>query len=485
MSQARTARPYLPPGGGAPPSKRPPRPLWKIAAALVGLALVLAGGAVVAVRGVPAWWAPGPETETTTEGGKISAQLAGTEALRLPGAVAETLGVRVVAARELTRGQTLELSGSLSPDTDRLVPLRSRFAGEVIQVAEAPDPNPPAIPSQRPVTTGDPVEENQLLAVVWSKDLGEKKSELVDALSQLRLDQDTLKRLQSAYSATGAIPEQSIRETERSVAADRIAASKAELTLRSWRLTDAEIEAIYKDADKVVERVRKGQKAHDKEQEAQWARVEVRAPFAGTILEKNFAVGAVIDTTTNLFMIGDLSHLNVFAYAHEGDLPALQQLPRPIPWSIRLENDPSARPLLGVVSEIRPLVDPTMHAALVRGRVANPKGRLLSGQFVTAMIDLAAPKGEVEVPTTALVEDGHESVVFVQPTSKEPVYQLRRVTVVRRTREKVYLRSRPEEGKKGDDATMLRPGELVVTAGALLLRQTLKDLQDAARAAAK
>lgn len=469
--------------GRPPANPRRTRPLKVILALVLVLVLVGAGAVALTLPGVRDWWRPRAE-ESTTEGGKVAAQLAGTDTLRLPAAVAESLGVRSVAAREVTRGQTLELSGSLSPDTDRLVPVRSRFAGEVIQVVEVEDPNPLTIPSHRPVTTGDQVEENQLLAVVWSKDLGEKKSELVDALSQLRLDQDTLKRLKEA-SASGAIPEQSIREAERSVAADRIAASKAELTLRSWRLTEAEIEAIYKDADKVVQRVRKGQKAHDKGQEEQWARVEVRAPFSGTILEKNFARGAVIDTTTNLFMLGDLSHINVFAYAHEGDLPALQDLPRPIPWAIRLENDPRAEPLRGVVSEIRPLLDPTMHTALVRGQVNNPKGRLLAGQFVTAVIQLPAPKSEVEVPTTALVEDGHESVVFVQPDLKEPLYVLRHVAVVRRTREKVYLRSRPQSGTKGDEARILRPGEWVVTAGALELRQTLKDLQEAARAAAK
>jgi hypothetical protein len=74
---------------------------------------------------------------------------------------------------------------------------------------------------------------------------------------------------------------------------------------------------------------------------------------------------------------------------------------------------------------------------------------------------------------------------FIQPDAKEPVYQLRHVEVVGRTREKVYLRSEPRPGQKDDEAKMVRPGELVVTGGALLLRDALKDLQEAARAAEK
>src|SRR6202043_2092231 len=98
--------------------------------------------------------------------------------------------------------------------------------------------DPEAMESHRAVGLGDKVTEGQLLAVVWCKDLGEKKSELVDAVSRLHLDQDTLNRYRLAG---GVIPEQMLKEQERNVASDRIAVSKAELTLRSWRLTDEEI----------------------------------------------------------------------------------------------------------------------------------------------------------------------------------------------------------------------------------------------------
>src|SRR5207237_6482748 len=93
----------------------------------------------------------------------------------------------------------------------------------------------------RPLRFGDKVEKEQILAVVWSKDLGEKKSELVAGLSQLRLDEDNLKNME-LYRAS--LPERSLREAQAKVKADVIAVEKARHTLRSWRLTEEEIKAI-------------------------------------------------------------------------------------------------------------------------------------------------------------------------------------------------------------------------------------------------
>ena len=59
-------------------------------------------------------------------------------------------------------------------------------------------------------------------------------------------------------------------------------------------------------------------------------------------------------------------------------------------------------------------IDPTQHTALVMGRVDNPDNRLRAGQFVTATVELPPSVYEVEVPTTSLVEDGQESILFIQ-----------------------------------------------------------------------
>jgi cobalt-zinc-cadmium efflux system membrane fusion protein len=445
-------------------------------AVLAGVGLV--GIAAAAVPLVKSWLKPTVEKAAAAADPERFAELVPDEphALRLSPAVARKLGVVTTEGQKAPPPEPLKLAGSLFLDPSRLARVHARFAGEVVEIGmvEATCDNlqqPCAI--TRLVRFGDLVNKDQLLAVVWSKDLGEKKSELVDALSRLRLDQGTLQRLEELYRK-GAIPERSVREADRNVEADLIAVARAERTLRSWRLTDAEIETVKAEAGKV----RREQGPQDTEREKQWARVEVRAPFAGVVLEKNIAPGDVVDTSLDLFKIADLSCLEVLAHAYEEDLTVLQSLgPQQRRWRIYLKSDPEAKPFEGTFDQIGQIIDPNQHTALVMGWVDNPQGRLRVGQFISAAIDLPPPPNQVMISKTALIEDGHECGVFVAPDANEPCYIWRKVLVVRRGRDGVFLRSEPTADERCQGFEPLAPGERVVSAGAVELAAALKDLQ--------
>jgi cobalt-zinc-cadmium efflux system membrane fusion protein len=89
----------------------------------------------------------------------------------------------------------------------------------------------------------------------------------------------------------------------------------------------------------------------------------------------------------------------------------------------------------------------------------------------------------VEVPINAVVEDGKDSIVFVQTDPKKPVYTLRRVQVTNRFDRTAYVRSVPmtQDEKRAPEADAqlslptepLREGERVITAGALELKASL------------
>src|SRR6185312_4904601 len=105
-------------------------------------------------------------------------------------------------------------------------------------------------------------------------DLGEKKSELVDALVQLALSEVRLVEREEAYSR-GALPEDAINQIRADAATNRNAVARAERTLRTWKVADKEIEAVKEKARLVSE----GKKKRDVKKELEWAKVEVRAPF--------------------------------------------------------------------------------------------------------------------------------------------------------------------------------------------------------------
>src|SRR5262249_26609642 len=145
---------------------------------------------------------------------------------------------------------SLKLPGSLLLDPDYLVRVRARFPGEVVVIGPNDGEGDGPIPSpsvRRPLRPGDPVKRNQLLAVVWRQDLGEKRSELGDGRSGLWLDQEALRQLQELQTKSAA-PERSVREAERNVKAGQIAVERIRRTLRSWRLSEEEIEAVEQEA---------------------------------------------------------------------------------------------------------------------------------------------------------------------------------------------------------------------------------------------
>jgi cobalt-zinc-cadmium efflux system membrane fusion protein len=389
----------------------------------------------------------------------------GPDSLEIPAEVVRSIDLHTARAAASNRPRPLgPFPGILAPDNDRLARVHTRFAGEVVALGTPNGTETGELPQAgstagRPVSAGDTVRKGQLLAVVWSKDLGEKKSELIDALVKLKSDRKTLNELTGLYTR-GGTSERVLRDAEVAVQGDLNAAAKATRTLQSWRLTEAEIEGIRDEAEQI------GKSSDGRPNDPAWARVEIRAPVDGVILEKNVNFGDVVDTTADLFKLGDRSQLVVWAHVFEEDLNRLQDpsLPKPLPWTVRVPAMPGAT-YPGHLERVGDVIDPNQHTALVVGHLENPDGRLKAGQTVSVTVDLPASGNEIEVPATAVVEDGRESVVFVQPDANKLRFTRKVVKVVRRSDEVMYL--------KGDT---IHPNVLVVVGGSLFLKGALDDL---------
>ncbi len=273
----------------------------------------------------------------------------GERTMSLTPAMVRSFGLRTTQARSSEARPELVLFGSLFIDPSRMVRVHSRFSGEVIAIGQitpsvkedgaesaAGGPGVAALPDKpRPLRAGDSVRKGDLLAIVLSKDVGEKKSDLVDALSQLYLDRANIDRLHKLEE--GIVPKRQVREAEHKFEADQIAVDTIERTLRSWRLTEKEINDVRAEAEKL----HKDQRGHDPSLGKTWAEVDVKAPFDAVILEKNATVGDIVDTNLDLFKLADLTTLGVWADAYEEDLPAIEAIPADQRnWMIHVEADP-------------------------------------------------------------------------------------------------------------------------------------------------
>jgi cobalt-zinc-cadmium efflux system membrane fusion protein len=384
----------------------------------------------------------------------------------VPPDIASKMGLQTCLAATPSKPRKLApFTGVLNVDPNRSSRIRSLFAGTIIAYGtpdgksdttrlSAVEPG-----SARALKVGDRVVKDQLLAIIWSKDLGEKKSELLAAIASRNSNQRILDKLKEGQ-ANGNVPPASVWQAERAVEADRIAEEKAELTLRTWRVGEKEIASIRTEAERLLKA------GSPKPDYATWARVEIRSPQDGVITEKNYNVGTVVDPTLDLFQIADLSKLLVWAHVYEEDLPLVEALPMPIPWTVSLVAQPGSA-ISGTLDSVAPVIDPNQHTALASGTVDNRAGNLRSGMAVSVTVEMPARLGEIEVPAAAVVENGNDSVVLVQANPDEPVFSRRKVRVVRRFQDAVYLLA---------DPGVLKPGDRVLTSGSLLINNALNDL---------
>jgi cobalt-zinc-cadmium efflux system membrane fusion protein len=440
----------------------------------------------------------------------------GRPGVRVSQAVVESLLIKIAPAVRVNRDKALPPQlGQLAYDIDRLYPVRSIGNGLVTEIALPGDASKESLPNLRPLGFGDTVAKGQLLAVVRSPDLAEKKGNFVDSLLDLAVDREKLSRMEGPY-ARGAIPETTYRDAIAKVQKDITAMARARRILELAKLKPKEIKALEEEAQTIQKRFKKlaeaksadYKKAWDPDQVDRWARIEVKAPESGIIVEKNTNVGDIADPGKDppLFRIADLTTLGVWIHPQEEYLPALKRLlkekpPGEVRVELKLQSDRSAPPIKGWLLRLAPSIDPLQRTPLLLGRIANPDGKeLLVGQLVMATIMVPQETGLVEIPTRALNDVHGQSLVFVQargPDRGKPRFLLRRVQVVHRFADKVQVRSElhltdrekwqmQKEIERGlRPIEPLKPGERVVTGGVVELTEGLDDLLAKARAEQK
>jgi len=401
----------------------------------------------------------------------------------------EAMQVAVVQVRPAPRTAPLRLFGSLYLEGSRLVHVQTRFTGQAVEVGETLDNG-----EHRALRPGDKVTKGQVLAKLWSKEVGEKKSDLVDAISKYHLHNNVLKRLQSL--AGGAVASARVQEAERDVAADKIEIERLRRTLRSWQIQESELNKIQAEAERIIEDslVRNNRSSATQPADGSavhsaptmliqpsehlaldrtWAELDIVAPMAGVILEKNFTVGDIVDTSQDMFKVADLSRLGVMANVYEEDLPKLVALsPEERRWQVDLLAEPGLSPRTGRFETIGNVIDPTQHTAIVKGWLENPEGELRVGQFVSVTVQLPNRPGLVMVPMSSLIDDGSRTFVFVSRDSDRTHYARREVKVARRGAVMGLLESHPQPSTGGPSGTApepIEPGELVVTSGTIEL----------------
>jgi cobalt-zinc-cadmium efflux system membrane fusion protein len=390
------------------------------------------------------------------------------DTLSLPQSTVRGMRLEARPAKINTQPQTLRMTGQIMLDPNRLVHVSARFSGEVVEVA------PKSADDKTALRAGDRVHKGQVLAILWSKEIGEKKSDLVDALSQKALDEALYNNLKS-LEKTGGVSKRTIEEKGRDYDQDRIQVDRIMRTLRSWRVGEDEITECEDEADRIRQHAdpaaSDGKNKLDRSRlDADWAKVDIISPIDGVIMEKNLTVGDIVNTNDDLFKIADLGRLMVMANIFEEDISQLVNLPdsKKI-WEVRTGSKNAAPIYTGRIESVGNVIDPNQHTAIVQGWIENPCCDLRVGQFVETVIELPVPVDRIAVPVSGVIDDGARKYVFVALNDDLTSVQRREIKLERRSTSLAILSNEPPQG--------VQVNERVLTRGVMELASVLAELQ--------
>lgn len=183
--------------------------------------------------------------------------------------------------------------------------------------------------------------------------------------------------------------------------------------------------------------------------------IPIKAPASGRILQKNVTPGSTISTSTDAFVIGDLSRLWMLASVDAATLPKLHIGQTA---TVTLPDVPDAT-YAGKITNLGQEFDPVTRLMQVRIEIRSPDNRLRPEMLASAEFATGAGIPAVLVPQEAIQQVNGQDVVFVRVASN----RFRVQTV--QTGENVRGNVRILQG--------LKPGQQVITHGSFLAKSQL------------
>ncbi len=273
------------------------------------------------------------------------------------------------AAPELT------VTGVVNYDVARSVPAVSLASGRAIEVR---------------ARLGDTVEKGQLLLRVRSADISGAFSDYRQAVVNEELTKKQLERAQVLYEK-GAIAKKDLEVVEEVEETARVNLEATVEKLRVLGVTDL--------------------KNHPN------GIVDVYAPISGVIIEQNVTNGAgvkTLDNSPNLFTIANLNHVWIICDVYENNLPFVRLGEYA---DVRLTAYPD-RVFKGRISNIGPILDPSIRTAKVRLEVKNP-GLMRVGMFVSATFYGRQQETHTVIPKSAILHLHDRDWVYVPTTGSK------------------------------------------------------------------
>lgn len=311
--------------------------------------------------------------------------------------------------------ESLSLSAQVDLDQHRVARIGASVTGRITEIN---------------AMLGQSVKKGDRLALLNSTELSQAQSDYLKATSQVNLRRITVKRAERLLES-GVIAEAELQERQGVLVEAEVDLRAASDRLRVMGMSEADLKRLDK-------------------QRSIHSFSPVTSSIDGVVIERNVAIGQVVQPADSLYTVADLSQLWLVAeipeqqahWVHQGD-QVLAEVPA-LP----------GESVSGKLIYVSDLVDPDTRTVTVRMALANPQ-RLFKPQML-ATLKISKPGAQsLLIPSQAVVRENDKDHVFVQNADNR--FELRPVKLGR------------EEAQKRELLDGLRPGEKIVVNGAFHL----------------
>ncbi len=373
---------------------------------------VILGLAVFAAVGSGAYFLTKPAAAPVATKSEQPATVLSPGQLRFPSGAPQLASLKINPAEEAPVPLAEPLSGRITYNENVTARVSSPVAGRVVVLKAQP---------------GDVVKQGDTLMVMDSPDFAASVADLRKAEADQARKQQSFERAKTLFEG------QVLARKDLELADADLRQSQAEVVRTRLRLRNLRAEPT------------------------EAGQLALRAPLSGIVADRQANPGMEVrpDMQVPLFVITDPRHLWVLI-----DLPErnLGKVKVGLPVTVEVDAYPGER-FLAVIERVGEVVDTGTRRIQVRCAVSNPDRRLKPEMYARVTLIADEKQRTVRVPNSALVTQGVYAFAFVEI---EPgVFQRRKVTLSVQDREYSYV----GEG--------IKPGERVVTTGALLLNSEL------------
>ena len=285
--------------------------------------------------------------------------------IKLGDAQLKAAGISIATAGPGQLQASSSFQGEVRFDEDRTAHVVPRLAG-VVQTVSA--------------QLGQRVDKGAVLAVIASTALAEQRSELLTAQRRRELARTTFEREQKLW--------QEKISAEQDYLQAQSALQEAEIAVRNAREKLAAVGATGASSG--------------------LNRFEIRAPFAGTIVEKHLSTGEAVKEDASIFTLSDLSRVAVEFMVAPQDLTSVR-----VGQKVIVSSTAFVSKVEGRVAYVGALLGEQTRSAKARVNLPNPQGAWRPGLFVTVSVLAPDQPLALAVSRAALQTIDNQPTLFV------------------------------------------------------------------------